>query len=90
MNFTDYLIALCLFLFAMLLTLCSPILNEEEEQFCYELYQPVCAGGELFSNDCYAMKAGYDNDELTPAMCIDYEPGYTGEIKPCPFCPTDD
>ena len=69
---------------------CSPILNEEEEIFCYELYQPVCAGGELFSNDCYAMKAGYKNEELTPAMCIDYEPGYTGPMEPCPFCPTDD
>ena len=90
MNFLDYLAALALFLLAMLAASCSPILNEEEETFCYEIYQPVCAGGELFSNDCYAMKAGYKNEELTPAMCIDYEPGYTGEMKPCPFCPTDD
>ena len=90
MTFIDYLAAIGLFLFAMLLASCSPILNEEEEIICYELYQPVCAGGELFPNDCYAMKAGYKNEELTPAMCIDYEPGYTGPMEPCPFCPTDD
>ena len=90
MTFVDYLTAIGLFLFAMLLASCSPILDEKEEIICYEIYQPVCADGELFPNDCYAMKAGYKNEELTPAMCIDYEPGYTGEMKPCPFCPTDD
>ena len=89
MGFVDYFWAGALFIMAMLLASCSPILNEEEDVICYELYQPVCAGGELFSNDCYAMKAGYDNDELTPAMCIDYEPGYTGPMEPCPFCPED-
>jgi len=60
--------AIGLFLFAMLLASCFPILDEKEEIICYEIYQPVCADGELFPNDCYAMKAGYKNEELTPAQ----------------------
>jgi len=88
MGFVDYLWAGALFIMAMLLASCEP--KTEEMIVCAEIYQPICADGKLFPNACYAERDGYDNSELTPAMCIDYEPGYTGEMKPCPFCPTDD
>ena len=57
------------------------------EVVCTELYSPVCWKGKLYPNQCYAERDGADNKDITPAMCIDYEPGYTGEMEPCPFCP---
>lgn len=75
-------------LLAILITeACSPILNEDNNTVCIEIYQPVCYKGKLYDNSCYAEKDGADNEDITPSMCIDYEPGYTGEMKPCPFCP---
>jgi len=71
-------------LFLLLLTSCH---SERVDVVCVEIYQPVCWKGKLYSNQCEAERDGADNSELTPAMCIDYEPGYTGEMKPCPFCP---
>ena len=50
----------------------------------------IAADGEILIKGKNVMLGYYKNEELTPAMCIDYEPGYTGEMKPCPFCPTDD
>ena len=61
--------------------------SERVDVVCTKIYQPVCWKGKLYSNQCEAERDGADNSELTPAMCIDYEPGYTGEMKPCPFCP---
>ena len=67
MKFIDYLVALGLFLFAMLLASCS---RERQEITCREIYQPVCYKGKLYVNECYAMKEGIDNADLTSANCI--------------------
>lgn len=48
---------------------CSPIIDENVDIYCIEIYQPVCAGGETFSNSCYAEKAGYSNDEINLGKC---------------------
>ena len=90
MGFVDYLWAAFIFMLAMAAASCSPIIDEDETIVCIEIYQPVCYKGKLYSNACYAGVAGANNDEISPAMCIDYEPGYTGVMEPCPFCPTDD
>lgn len=62
-------------------------IKQNVEVVCTEIYQPVCWKGKLYPNQCYAEADGADNKDITPAMCIDYEPGYTGEMEPCPFCP---
>ena len=90
MGFVDYLWAAFIFMLAMAAASCNPIIDEDVTIVCIEIYQPVCYKGKLYSNSCYAEAAGANNDEISPAMCIDYEPGYTGVMKPCPFCPTDD
>jgi len=90
MGILDYLAAFLIIMLAVIAASCNPILDEEEYIVCIEIYQPVCAGGELYPNTCYAEREGYSNDDISPAMCIDYEPGYTGVIQPCPFCPIDD
>ena len=43
--------------------------SEENQTVCYQVYQPVCAEGEMYNNECYAYKAGYDNNELTKPVC---------------------
>ena len=90
MGIIDYLWAAFICILAMAAASCSPIIDEDETIVCIEIYQPVWYKGKLYSNACYAGAAGANNDEISPAMCIDYEPGYTGVMEPCPFCPTDD
>tara|TARA_B100000085_G_C18161521_1_gene357631 strand:- start:12 stop:242 length:231 start_codon:yes stop_codon:yes gene_type:complete len=67
MGFSDYILLLVLFFVAMLAASC---MREENQVVCLEIYEPVCAGGEIYSNECYAMKAGFDNNELTKPDCI--------------------
>jgi len=68
MKFLDYLVLLLLFLiFLFAASSCSRSTNEV---MCIEIYQPVCYNGELYTNECYAMKAGANNAEITPAECI--------------------
>jgi hypothetical protein len=50
-------------------TRCSPIIEENVDVVCIEIYEPVCAGGETFSNSCYAEKVGYSNDRITLGKC---------------------
>ena len=68
MKLLDYLVLFLLFLiFLFAASSCSRSTNEVT---CIEVYQPVCYKGELYTNECYAMQAGADNAEITPAECI--------------------
>jgi len=66
MGFVDYLWAAFMFILAMAAASC---VSEENQTVCYQVYQPVCAEGEMYNNECYAYKAGYDNNELTKPVC---------------------
>ena len=66
MGFIDYLWVALMFMLAMAAASC---VSEENQTVCYQVYYPVCAGGEMYNNECYAYKAGYDNDELTEPTC---------------------
>ena len=66
MRFVDYLWAAFIFMLAMAAASC---VSEENQTVCYQVYYPVCAEGEMYNNECYAYKAGYDNDELTHPIC---------------------
>jgi|TARA_R100000734_G_C3269369_1_gene65727 hypothetical protein len=66
MRFVDYLWAAVLFMLAMFAASC---VSEENQTVCLEVYWPVCAEGEMYHNECYAYKAGYENDELTEPVC---------------------
>jgi len=67
MSFFDYLALFALFFMAMLAASC---VSEENQIACREIYFPVCAGGEIYFNECYAMQAGFNNSELTEPECI--------------------
>ena len=66
----DYLV---LFLLILVLFLaassCSPIVDENVNIVCIEIYDPVCVKGNEFSNACYAEAAGYSNSEITKGKC---------------------
>ena len=66
MGFVDYLWAAFMFMLAMAAASC---VSEENQTVCYQVYYPVCAEGKMYDNECYAYKAGYDNDELTEPTC---------------------
>jgi len=66
MGFIDYLWALLIILLAFSAASCF---SEENQTICLTLYQPVCAEGKIFSNECYAYKEGYENNELTEPVC---------------------
>lgn len=48
---------------------CSPIIDEDVNVVCIEIYDPVCVDGVTYSNECYASIAGYSNDELIKGEC---------------------
>ena len=58
MRFVDYLWAAFIFILAMFAASC---VSEENQTVCLAIYQPVCAEGKIFSNECYAYKEGYKN-----------------------------
>lgn len=68
-----YLFPILLFLLILVLFLaaggCSPIIDENVDVVCIEIYDPVCVNGITYSNECYASIAGYSNDELTKGEC---------------------
>tara|TARA_Y100001958_G_C21142119_1_gene480562 strand:+ start:580 stop:825 length:246 start_codon:yes stop_codon:yes gene_type:complete len=66
MSFLDYMAVGLLFLVALLAASCS---DEESQIVCLAIYDPVCADGKIYTNECFAMKEGYDNRELTKPEC---------------------
>ena len=72
MKLLDYLVLALLFLiFLFAASSCSPILDENADVVCIEVYDPVCVDGVTYSNECYASKAGHSNDEITKGECND-------------------
>ena len=72
MELLDYLVLALLFLiFLFAASSCSPILDENADVVCIEVYDPVCVDGVTYSNECYASKAGHSNDEITKGECND-------------------
>lgn len=70
MKLLDYLVLLLLFLiFLFAASSCSPIIDENADVVCIEIYDPVCVKGNEFSNACYAEAAGYSNSEITKGKC---------------------
>ena len=67
MNLTDYLVAIFLFLLAMLAASCA---RDRTTVYCTNVYSPVCYEGTLYVNECFAMKEGIDNKDLTKAECV--------------------
>jgi hypothetical protein len=70
MKLLDYLVLALLFLmFLFAASSCSPIIDENAEVVCIEIYDPVCVKGNEFSNACYAEAAGYSNSEIIKGKC---------------------
>ena len=70
MKLLDYLVLLLLFLiFLFAASSCSPVIDENTDVVCIEIYDPVCVKGNEFSNACYAEAAGYSNSEITKGKC---------------------
>ena len=64
--FVLFLLILVLFLAA---SSCSPIIDEDINVVCIEIYDPVCVNGKEFPNACYASREGYDNDLIVQGKC---------------------
>ena len=66
--FVLFLLIIVLFLAA---SSCSPIIDEDVNVVCIEIYDPVCVNGVEFPNECYASREGYSNDEIIKGKCND-------------------
>lgn len=55
-----------LFLFCVFLTQCKKKNEPLEDCLCIEIYAPVCAGGQQYSNVCKAQCDGFTENEIIP------------------------